>query len=107
MALHFYDAETARELVRQYRNGLPYGSYLVMSVGSLEGETGRKFSDQYRAGHIFHHDEATVASFLDELELVEPGVTEARAWRNTAYLLDTGKCGHVWVAVGHKTGSAL
>jgi hypothetical protein len=106
MALHFYDAETARELVRQYVNGLPFGSYLVVSVGQLEGETARQFSGQYRAGQIHHHDQETVASFLNGLVLVEPGVVEARAWRSPAFLLDTGHRGHIWAAVGRKAGSA-
>jgi hypothetical protein len=105
MALHFYDAGTARDLVRQYIDGLPYGSYLIVSVGSLEGETATQFSGQYRPGHVHHHDRPAVADFMNGLDLVEPGVSEARAWRNPAYVLDTGRRGHVWVAVGRKAGS--
>lgn len=107
MTLHFYDADTARELVRQYVDGIPYGSYVVLSVGSLEGEMAEQFSHEYQAGQVKHHDAETVAGFLDGLELVQPGVAEARAWRNSAYVLDTGRRGHIWAAVGHKAGGLL
>jgi hypothetical protein len=107
MTLHFYDAETARELVRKYTDGLPYGSYVVVSVGSLEGEMAGQFSHEYQAGQVSHHDRVTVASFLDGLELVRPGVVEARAWRNPVSLVNSGRRGHIWAAVGHKAGGLV
>jgi len=106
MNLHFFSAETARTLVSQYVAGLPYGSCLIVSVGQLEGEMGTQFSKQYNAGRLHHHNRETVATFLDGLELVDPGVTEARAWRAPAFIPDHGRRGHIWSAVGRKAGSA-
>ena len=85
---------------------MPYGSYLIMSVGQLEGEMGADFTKQYAAGRLHHHNRETVASLLEDLELAEPGITEARAWRAPALILDRTRRGHIWAAVGRKVGSA-
>lgn len=106
MTLHFFDADTARALIAQYVAGLPYGSYLIVSVGQLEGEMGAELSKQYSAGRLHHHNCATVTSVLEGLRLVEPGVTEARTWRAPAFSPDHGRRGHIWAAVGRKAGSA-
>jgi hypothetical protein len=105
MTVHFYDADTARQLTRRLIDGMPYGSYLVLSAGQLEGELGEELSAQYRAGQLHHHGRDTVASFLDGLALVEPGLTEARAWRgiHSAPGTHSGR-GHIWAAVGYKGG---
>ena len=89
MTLHFFDADTARTLIAQYVAGLPYGSYLIVSVGQLEGEMGAQFSKQYSAGRLHHHNRETVTSFLEGLQLAGPGVTEARAWRAPALIPTT------------------
>jgi S-adenosyl methyltransferase len=106
MTLHFFNAETARTLVSRYVNGLPYGSYLIVSVGQLEGDAGTKFTDNYSAGHLYHHPYEAAASFMDGLDLIDPGVTEARSWRAPAFLPSNGRRGHIWAAVGRKAGSA-
>ena len=87
-------------------DGLPNGSYLVVSAGQLEGEMGVKFSKQYSAGRLHHHNRETVTSLLEGLQLAEPGVTEARAWRAPALIPDRERPGHIWAAVGRKAGSA-
>jgi hypothetical protein len=106
MTLHFFDAETARTLIAQYVAGLPYGSYLIVSVGQLEGELGAEFSKQYSAGRLYHHNRETVASLLEGLELVEPGIPGARAGRAPARIPDRRRRGHIWATVGRKAGSA-
>ena len=104
MTQHFYDADRARHLTRQVINGLPYGSYLLMSVGQLDGEVAGQFSQQYTAGQRFHQDRDTVNSFLHDLDVLEPGVTEARAWRLPVPARAGDRRGHIWAAVGRKTG---
>ncbi|MGA2830862.1 MAG: SAM-dependent methyltransferase [Streptosporangiaceae bacterium] len=104
MTLHFYDREAARKITRRFINALPCGSFLILSVGQLEGGMGTQFSKQYRAGAIHHHNRETVSSFMDGLELVDPGVTEARTWRAPAFIPSHGRRGHIWAAVGRKTG---
>jgi hypothetical protein len=106
MTLHFYDAGTAAKLTRRLIEGVPYESYLILSVGQLEGERGTQFSKEYSAARIYHHDREVVTSLLGDLELVEPGVTEARAWRGPSFIMDNGRRGHIWAAVGRKAGSA-
>ena len=104
MTLHFFDAETAHTLVSRYVAGLPYGSYLIVSVGQLEGEMGVEFSKQYSAGRLHHHNRETVTSLLESLQLVEPGITEARAWRAPTLIPDQGRRGHIWAARRPKGG---
>jgi hypothetical protein len=49
MVLHFYDAAAARQLTRRLVDGMPYGSYLIVSVGQLDGEVAERFSKEYSA----------------------------------------------------------
>jgi hypothetical protein len=104
MALHFYGADRGRQITARLVGAMPYGSYLIVSVGQLEGQAGTQFTKQYSAGAIHHHDRETVASFMDGLELVDPGVTEARTWRAPAFIPQYGRQGHIWAAVGRKVG---
>ena len=50
MTLHFFDPATAQAITGQLAAGLPPGSYLIISVGQLEAETGQQFTGQYQAG---------------------------------------------------------
>jgi S-adenosyl methyltransferase len=107
MTLHFYDAGTARRIAAQFTGGVPDGSYVIISAGQLEGDAGERFTAEYRAGQLHHHGQDEVASFLDGLELVGPGITEARRWRAPVASLDGGRPGHIWAGAGRKTGTAL
>jgi hypothetical protein len=107
MTLHFYDAATAPKIAAQFIGGIPYGSYVIVSVGQLEGDAGEQFTREYRAGRLHHHSQDEVASFLDGLEPVGPGITEARRWRAPVVSLEGGRRGHIWAGVGRKTGTAL
>jgi hypothetical protein len=106
MTFHFYNAESARRIAAQFIGGIPDGSYLIVSVGQLEGEAGEQFTRQYRAGRLYHHGQDDVAGFLDGLEPVGPGITEARRWRAPVASLEGGRRGHIWAGVGQKTGTA-
>jgi hypothetical protein len=100
MALHFFGAGTARRITGRITAAMAAGSYLIVSAGQLEGDTGQQFSDQYDAGDLYHHTRADIAGFLAGLELVDPGVTEGRAWRAPAFLPAHPGRGHIWAAVG-------
>jgi hypothetical protein len=102
MTLHFFDADTARLITGRLISGIPPGSYLIVSAGHLEGSTGTQFTRQYAAGHLHHHTRDDLAGFLAGLELADPGITEARAWRAPASLSARSRGGHVWAAVGGK-----
>ena len=102
MTLHFFDAAKALAIIRELIAGVPPGSYLIVSVGQLDGETGQQFSGQYDAGQLHHHARADLACFLAGLELISPGITEGRLWRPPVEVTTHARRGHVWAAVGCK-----
>jgi len=102
MTLHFFDPGTARTISQQLAAGIPPGSYLIVSVGQLDGEIGQQFTAEYGAGQLHHHTRADLAAFLADLKLIEPGIVDARAWRAPVVLTDRFRRGHIWAAVGRK-----
>ena len=102
MTLHFYEAQAARKIMALVIDRIPYGSYVVLSVGQLEGAFGEEFTREYDAAPLYHHSQDDVASFLDGLELVGPGVTEAYKWRAPVAGPVSPQRGHIWAAVGRK-----
>jgi hypothetical protein len=73
-------------------------------VAVLERAAGEQFTREYRAGRLYHHTRQDVASFLDGLELIDPGITEAREWRAPACAVHDFRGGHIWAAVARKAG---
>jgi len=80
MVLHFFDAATARGIVAGYARAAAPGSYLVISVGSGDEQTGGALAREYQAGTLHNHSRAQIAGFLDGLDLVPPGLAQAREW---------------------------
>jgi len=80
--LHFYDPGTARSLLARYAAGLACGSYVVVSTVRGDGEVAdrwfRTYSSGVTQGH--NHSVADFTRLFDGMELVPPGVTEARQW---------------------------
>jgi O-methyltransferase involved in polyketide biosynthesis len=80
--LHFFTADAARDLVAKYTAALPPGSLLVLSAIHVD----TKGADKGFAGYstavapVYNHSVAEFASFLDPLDVVPPGVVDARAW---------------------------
>ena len=72
MTLHFYDAQAARKIIALVIDRIPYGSYVILSVGQLDGDSGEQFSGEYDAAPLYHHGQDDVASFLEGLEPVGP-----------------------------------
>jgi hypothetical protein len=81
MVLHFYDAGTARTLVRSYVNELAPGSYVIITVGGGDPAIGRQITKTYNAATLYNHTADEVASFFTGLNLIPPGVCDARAWQ--------------------------
>ena len=104
MALHFFDTDTARAICARLIDGIAPGSYLIVSVGYLDGRTGRQFTAEYQAGPLHHHTGQDIANFLAGLELIKPGITEARAWRAPVLLTGQPPQGHIWTVVARKRG---
>jgi O-methyltransferase involved in polyketide biosynthesis len=82
--LHFFPLETGRDLVARYAAALAPGSYVVLAMGLAEGRAAEQFFQLYNArgaAPLYQHSARDFASFFGGLELLEPGVADARAWR--------------------------
>ena len=80
MVAHFMDASTARDLVAAYTDDLASGSYVILTVARGEPAIGDQITRTYDAATIYNHSYDDVVSFFSGLELVPPGVCDARAW---------------------------
>jgi O-methyltransferase involved in polyketide biosynthesis len=82
--LHFMSADAARDLISRYARLLAPGSVLAVSVfGSDDPEVAEQARQAYTATRTYTHSREDVASFLAGagLQLAEPGVVLAHAWR--------------------------
>jgi hypothetical protein len=105
MSLHFFNAGTARAITGQLIAGIPAGSYLIVSAGQLDGEIAGEFTAEYAAGHLHHHTRDDLAGFLAGLDMIEPGITEARLWRPPMPVpADPTRQGRIWAAVARTSG---
>jgi hypothetical protein len=105
MSLHFFGSGTARAITSQLAAGLPPGSYLIVSAGQLDGEIAGEFTAEYAAGDLHHHTRDDLAGFLAGLNMIEPGITEARLWRPPVPVpADSTRRGRIWAAVARTSG---
>jgi hypothetical protein len=81
MVLHFMDAPAARDLVAAYVDELAPGSYVIISVGCGVPAIGEQITRAYEAATVHNHTREDVAGFFTGLDLVDPGITDARAWQ--------------------------
>jgi O-methyltransferase involved in polyketide biosynthesis len=82
--LHFFDVPSARDLVAEYAEALAPGSCVVLTMGLAHGERAEAFFRLYMAdgpATLYQHSAADFASFFGDLEIVPPGVCDARTWR--------------------------
>jgi hypothetical protein len=104
MVLHFYDAQAARNLVAEYVDQLASGSHVVITVGAGDPAIGDQITRTYDASRLYNHSRVDVASFFGGLDLVDPGITDARAWqpgwRTPAPFFD--RAGQILAGVGVK-----
>ena len=98
--LHFLDPEAACAVTAGYASLLAPGSYLVLSCARFENEAlAKQLAEEYTAATWYNHSPADIAEFFDGLELVGPGVTEARTWPKRPPEADD-RNGHVLAGVG-------
>ena len=82
--LHFYEPDAARDLVARYAAALAPGSYVVISVcTAAPGPDADRLVKIYSSGphSVRINSLEDVASFFGDLELLPPGVADARTWR--------------------------
>jgi S-adenosyl methyltransferase len=80
MVLHFFDAATASDIVAAFARAVSPGSYLILSVGSGDEQTGDALAREYQAGTLYNHSLKQISAFVEDLELVPPGLTDAMTW---------------------------
>lgn len=81
--LHFYEAPAARDLVAGYVSALAPGSYLALTIGqAAPGAETDRMASLYSAGPhpVSLHSLEEFTAFFGDLELVPPGVADARVW---------------------------
>jgi hypothetical protein len=80
---HIPDDEQAMAMVRAYVDALPSGSYVLALDGSRSEQhaTAEKIWNEQANPPYLLRSHAEFAQFFDGLELVEPGVVSAPAWR--------------------------
>jgi O-methyltransferase involved in polyketide biosynthesis len=82
--LHFFPPDAARDLVARYVAALAPGSYLVLSMLNVNATTPAAHGafDTYRANvaPLYSHSLADISGFFGSLELIPPGVADARQW---------------------------
>jgi len=81
--LHFFAPSAARDLVARYAAALAPGSYIVLSAGRGDSDAADQGFGAYSAGavRVYNHSLPEFTSFFGPLELVPPGVVDAREWR--------------------------
>ena len=104
LVLHFFTAEAVEKIMAELTGWLAPGSYLVMSVGSGDQRTGGTLAREYRPAVLRNHPPDQVAAFLDGLDLVPPGLVDARDWAPGAAAPEQRKHegGRILAAVGRK-----
>lgn len=82
---HITDLEEAQDIVRRLLAGLPRGSHLTVNDGTnvLSAANAEAHEQYNRSGAVpyVQRSPAEIASFLDGLQPVEPGVVMVTHWR--------------------------
>jgi O-methyltransferase involved in polyketide biosynthesis len=84
MILHFETAEAAAGLVQRYMSAVAPGSYLIATIASGKGSRADEFYQAYNAGGfatMYNHTSAEFAAFFGDLEIIPPGLGDARRIR--------------------------
>jgi hypothetical protein len=83
MILNFVGPDEASGIIATLRDAMPGGSFLMIALGVNDDEPAmaRDFIQAFSPALVHLHSRAQIAGYFAGLELVEPGLTEARYWR--------------------------
>jgi hypothetical protein len=100
--LHFFAPQDARDLVARYSGALAPGSYLILTMGIASGEAAEKFFRMYSGGpsRLYQHTPEDFAGFFGPLELVPPGIGDARTSRPGQRELPAAEPREGWMITG-------
>ncbi|MFI1400293.1 SAM-dependent methyltransferase [Streptomyces sp. NPDC020681] len=81
------DTDEARSIVRTLMDAMPSGSYLVLTHPTLElggegNEEAMRFWNENATPPITARSRAEFGTFVDGLEVLEPGIVSCARWRN-------------------------
>jgi O-methyltransferase involved in polyketide biosynthesis len=81
--VHFFEASAARDLVARYAAAVAPGSLVILTMLLAGGKEADQFYGRYSQGpaRLYQHSAADFASFFGDLEVLAPGVADARTWR--------------------------
>src|ERR1700735_5203920 len=81
--LHFFAPEAAGKLVADYLARLAPGSYLVLSAIHADSEAADEGFGGYSSAvaSVYNHSVPDFAGFFGPMDLVPPGVVDARKWQ--------------------------
>jgi hypothetical protein len=81
--LHFFAPEAAGKLVADYLAGLAPGSYLVLSAIHADSAAADEGFGGYSSAvaSVYNHSVSDFTGFFGPLDLVPPGVVDARKWQ--------------------------
>ena len=82
--LHFLDAPTAKRVTAAFAETMVPGSHLVLSVGQAAAENATSLYRAYTAARLHHHRRADIEGFFAGLDMLPPGLTDARTWPRPA-----------------------
>jgi hypothetical protein len=82
IVLDFVPPEAATGITAAFRRAMPPGSFLVISIGINYNtpEIAGQVIEAYTAGTVHVHSREQITSYFAGLEIIEPGLTEARHW---------------------------
>ena len=103
--LHFFDFEHAWQIAGAFTAWLPAGSYVIISVGTGDEETGGAITRTYSAATLHNHTPGQIEALFGGLELVKPGLVDAGDWRpDWAEVPSAHRGGRILVGVARKPG---
>jgi hypothetical protein len=91
--LDFLEPAQAAQAMAAFRDGMPAGSYLILCIGNNDDapDLARDWIAAYRAAAQVHqHSREQIVGYFTGLEIVEPGLVEARNWRPSHHPAESG-----------------
>jgi hypothetical protein len=109
MILDFVEPVTAAYITATFRRAMPPGSFLIISIGINNNtpDVAGQVIETYTAGTVHVHSREQITGYFADLEIIEPGLTEARNWRPPpGQLAADSRTADVLAGVGRKPHSS-
>ena len=84
MILNFVAPEQAAPIMATFRDAMPDGSFLALTIGINDDapDLARDYIKAYSPAALVHlHSREQIAGYFTGMQIVEPGLIEARHWR--------------------------